>query len=62
MHMAWSNRIDSKLYERCLQLIYFWGDFIPQGIFLEVKPWNQNNLKDLQGLKLLLSFQWLSWH
>ena len=42
--------------------MYIVGDFIPQSIFLEVKPWSQHNLKDPQGLRLLPSFRWLSWH
>lgn len=49
--------INSKWDECCLQVIYVLGDFIHQGIFLEVKPRSQKNLKDPQGLRLLLSSQ-----
>lgn len=63
MHTGWSNRmINSEWDELCLQLIHVSGDFIPQGTFLEINPRSQNNLKDPQGLRLLLSFQRLSWH
>lgn len=58
MHLDWSTRmINSKWDECCLQVIYVLGDFIHQGIFLEVKPRSQKNLKDPQGLRLLLSSQ-----
>lgn len=52
--------INSEWDELCLQLIHVSGDFIPQGTFLEINLRSQNNLKDPQGLRLLLSFQRLS--